>query len=165
MQLRHCMFNWTLALPRTEMHRVGICRSSKDHIRRTLLLLLSSRLTCSSGGTALYSRFCATENKHENSNSGLRDLSYSLHNRRSVNHAASCLQDLAGRQVGCFRRGSGGNPNFDNSQTRTHHGWAKLLHPWARLARAKRAAQKGTDGVRGRHVVSDVKTDSGAPQQ
>lgn len=79
-QLRHCMFNWTLALTRTEMHGVGFCRSSKDHLKQHRLPLFFF-LFVYYAAAAAHSRFCTTKNKHENSNSGLRTLSYSLHNR------------------------------------------------------------------------------------
>lgn len=77
-QLRHCMFNWTLALTRAEMHGVGFCRSSKDHINqhRLFFFFLVRLRGSSSTFQVLHDKKI---NKHENSNSGLRTLSYSLH--------------------------------------------------------------------------------------
>lgn len=115
-QLRHCMFNWTLALTRTEMHGVGICRSSKDRVKeqRLCVLFLSVfdpfSLARQHNVCTRYSRlfFFTTENKHENSNSGLRDLSYSLHNRpRRIMHVLS-----ARRPGGGFGVRLGGRPQF-----------------------------------------------------
>lgn len=62
-QLRHCMFNWTLALTRTEMHGVGSCRSSKDHFKQHRLfpsLFLLCFITRQQSASQV---LCTTENK------------------------------------------------------------------------------------------------------
>lgn len=60
-QLRHCMFNWTLALARTEMHGVGSCRSSKDDFKQHHFLRLCSLLSFTRQQTTF--QVCARKRK------------------------------------------------------------------------------------------------------
>lgn len=110
-QLRHCMFNWTLALTRTEMHGVGSCRSSKDDFKQhRLFFFLCSFITRLQQHIPGFVRQ-KKNNKHENSNSGLRDLVIFPAQPPSVNHAGSCpLGDR--RQAGGFGARLGGRFQF-----------------------------------------------------
>jgi hypothetical protein len=86
-QLRHCMFNWTLALTQTEMHRVGICRSSKDHIQGLPCLLFLSFFSLLQ---RQHNVFQVLHEKEKNTRTLIRAFA-TCHipcSRRSVNHAA-----------------------------------------------------------------------------
>jgi hypothetical protein len=149
------MFNWTLALTPTEMHRGHL-----QILDRLPSPSFSGPWTRRSiWGQTDYSRFCVTgkrgggggeithtkkkeknnNKKHENSNAGLRDLSYSLHNR-SVNHAALLS---AGPCRWAPARLGGETPISIISQTRTDDGWAKFVHSWAQARQSQACRPKG----------------------
>lgn len=102
-QLRHCMFNWTLALARTEMHGVGSCRSSKDDFKQHRILRPFFLLFFTRQQTTF--QVCAR--KKINTRTIIRAfaaLSYSLQVRPSANHAASRLaRTTAGQLRGAAR--------------------------------------------------------------
>lgn len=117
-QLRHCMFNWTLALTRTEMHGVGICRSSKDSVKEQRLCVFFS--LCFSplsrpAAQRLYAVFQVIFSRQKINTRTLIRAFATCHIPCTTALGESCiccLQDDRPAASGC---GSGGDPNFDNS--------------------------------------------------